>query len=57
MPKKDSEHKSVHEIEVAVLPRDTWESVKGLREVFEEALQEANDLRRCAKKEKRHKRS
>ena len=33
-----------HGTEVSVLPRETWESLKGLVEVFEEALQKANEL-------------
>ena len=46
MSKKHDETKNAgtHEIEVAVLPRETWEFVKGLLEQFEEVLQEANEL-------------
>ena len=40
----DDENDSPAETEVAVLPRETWEFVKGLLEVFEEALQEASQL-------------
>ena len=44
--KKHDEAKDAdtHEIEVAILPRETWDLVKDLLEVFEEALQEANEL-------------
>ncbi len=46
MAKKHDEAKDAdtHEIEVAILPRETWDLVKGRLEVFEEALQEANEL-------------
>ena len=42
--KKHSKAERPHEAEVSVLPRGTWESLKGLLEVFEEALQEASEL-------------
>lgn len=32
------------EVEVTVMPRETWEDVKGLLEVFEELLQEAREI-------------
>ena len=43
----DNEDDSPTETEVAVLPRETWEFVKGLLEVFEEALQEASQRSRA----------
>ena len=42
--KKHSETEGLIEAEVSTLPRETWESLKGLLEVFEEALREANEL-------------
>ena len=39
----DNEGDNPVEIEVSVLRRETWESLTGLLEVFEEALQEANE--------------
>ena len=42
--KRHSEAEDSHEAEFSVLPRETWEFVKGQLEVFEEALQKANEL-------------
>ena len=42
----DSKNDNPVETEGAVLPRETWERLTGLLEVFEEALQEASQLSR-----------
>lgn len=42
--KRHNEAEDSHEAEFSVLPRETWEFVKGLLEGFEEALQQANEL-------------
>ena len=44
MSRKHGETEDTHDAEVAILPRETWEFVKGLLEVFEEVLQEASSL-------------
>ncbi len=44
MSRKHGETEDTHDVEVAILPRETWEFVKGLLEVFEEVLQEASSL-------------
>jgi len=42
--KKHSETEGLIEAEVSILPRETWDSLKGALEVFEEALRKANEL-------------